>query len=207
LTRRYTRWLAYLGGWTLFALFFITEDTGRLLYRGQRVDWHGYLVVWLTTAYAWACLAPLVWKLAGILPITRSVWWRSGGIHLVASLCFSLLEEVLFAAITPVFGLPWFPRKFLATFRAVVPVDFHLNVIVYWLIVGLQHSASYYRELREREQLSAQLQLRATQQQPRIMWNCMWGWIAIWLKSRWLKSRSASIQRASSALPLGDCEL
>ncbi|HXM44676.1 MAG TPA: hypothetical protein VN924_25790 [Bryobacteraceae bacterium] len=23
------RWLAYLGGWTLFALFFISEDAGR----------------------------------------------------------------------------------------------------------------------------------------------------------------------------------
>jgi signal transduction histidine kinase len=163
LTRRPVRWIAYLGGWTLFALFFITEDAGRLLYRGQRVDWHGYMVVWLTTAYAWACLAPLVWKLAGVFPITKSNWWRSGGMHLVASLSFAILEEVLFAAVTPVFGLPWFPRKFLATFLAVVPIDFHLNVIVYWLIVGLQRGASYYRELREREQLAAQLQLRAAQ--------------------------------------------
>jgi two-component system LytT family sensor kinase len=163
LTRRPIRWLAYLAGWTLFALFFISEDAGRLLYRGQRVDWHGYLVVWLTTAYAWAGLAPLVWKLARFFPITKSNWWRTGGIHVLASLCFALLEEVLFAGITPVFGLPWFPRNFVATFRAVLPIDFHLNVIVYWLIVGVQHSVSYYRKLREREQLSAQLQLRATQ--------------------------------------------
>jgi signal transduction histidine kinase len=163
LTRRPIRWLAYLGGWTLFALFFISEDAGRLLYRGQRVDWHGYLVVWLTTAYAWAGLAPLVWKLAGFFPITKSNWWRTGGIHVLASLCFALLEEALFAGITPVFGLPWFPRKFVATFRAVLPIDLHLNVIVYWLIVGVHHSVSYYRKLREREQLSAQLQLRTTQ--------------------------------------------
>jgi LytS/YehU family sensor histidine kinase len=61
------------------------------------------------------------------------------------------------------FGLPWFPRKFAATFRAVVPIDFHLNVIVYWLIAGVQHSVGYYRRLLERERLSAQLELRATQ--------------------------------------------
>ncbi len=79
------------------------------------------------------------------------------------ALSFAVIEAVLFAGITPVFGLPWFPRKFAATFRAVLPIDFHLNVIIYWLIVGLQHSVSYYRKFVEREKLSAQLELRATQ--------------------------------------------
>lgn len=36
------RWLAYLAGWLVFALFFISQDTGRLLYQGQTVQWHGY---------------------------------------------------------------------------------------------------------------------------------------------------------------------
>jgi two-component system, LytTR family, sensor kinase len=157
------RWLAYLGGWTLFALFFISEDTGRILYQGHSVEWHGYLVVWLTTAYAWAFLTPFVWWLARRMPIERSNWWRSGSMHLLLSLCFALIEEVLFAWITPIFGLPWFPRNFAATFRAVVPIDFHLNVIIYWLIVGVQHSVGYYRRLLERERLTAQLELRATQ--------------------------------------------
>jgi two-component system, LytTR family, sensor kinase len=157
------RWLAYLGGWTLFALFFISEDAGRLLYQGRKVEWHAFLVVWLTTAYAWAFLAPFVWWLARRMPVERRNWWRSGGLHLVWSLCFALIEEVLFAWITPVFGLPWFPRTFTATFRAVVPIDFHLNVIIYWLIVGVQHSVGYYRGFLERARLSAQLELRATQ--------------------------------------------
>jgi signal transduction histidine kinase len=162
LTSRPIRWLAYLGGWTLFALFFISEDAGRLLYQGRTVPWHAYLVVWLTTAYAWAFLTPFVWWLARRFPIEPSTWWRGAGLHLIASLSFALVEEVLFAWITPVFGLPWFPRNFAATFRAVVPIDLHLNVIVYWLIVGVQHSVSYYRRFLERERLSAQLELRAT---------------------------------------------
>ena len=81
----------------------------------------------------------------------------------MSSFSFALIEEVLFAWITPVFGLPWFPRRFAATFRAVVPIDFHLSVIIYWLIVGAQHSLSYYRRFVEREKLAAQLELRATQ--------------------------------------------
>jgi len=163
LTSSPIRWLAYLGGWTLFALFFISEDTGRLLYQGRTVQWRADLVVWLTTAYAWAFLTPFVWWLARRFPIERGTWWRSAGLHLVSSVSFALIEEALFSWITPMFGLPWFPRNFAATFRAVVPIDFHLNVIVYWLIVGVQHSASYYRRFLERERLSAQLELRATQ--------------------------------------------
>jgi sensor histidine kinase YesM len=79
------------------------------------------------------------------------------------SLSFALIEELLFALVTPVFGLPWFPRNFAATFRAVLPIDFHLNVIIYWLIVGIEHSVGYYRKSLERERLSARLELRATQ--------------------------------------------
>jgi len=155
--------VAYLGGWTLFALFFISEDAGRLLYEGRAVHWHAYLVVWLTTAYAWALLAPAVWWLAGRFPIEQRNWMRIVGLHFASSFVFALIEEALFASITPVFGLPWFPRNFAATFRAVLPIDFHLDVIVYWLIVGVQHSVSYYRKFLERERLSAQLELRATQ--------------------------------------------
>jgi two-component system LytT family sensor kinase len=163
LSSRPIRWLAYLAGWTLFAIFFISEDTGRLLYQGQTVPWHAVLVVWLTTAYAWAFLTPFVWWLAGRFPIEKKNWWRSVGLHLLSSFSFAVIEAVLFAGITPVFGLPWFPRKFAPTFRAVLPIDFHLNVIIYWLMVGLQHSVSYYRKFVEREKLSAQLELRATQ--------------------------------------------
>ena len=78
------RSMAYLAGWTLFALFFISEDAGRLLYQGQTVQWHGYLVVWLTTAYAWAFLAPFVWWLAAFPSCAQSggavpdsIWWRA----------------------------------------------------------------------------------------------------------------------------------
>src|SRR5580658_5659108 len=157
------RRLAYLAGWTLFAVFFISEDAGRLLLQRQPVQWHGLLVVWLTTAFAWAFLSPFVWWLARRFPFERKNWRRNMGLHLVSSVSFALIETVLFSAITPLFGLPWFPRNFAATFQAVLLIDFHLNVILYWSIVGIQHGVNYYRKFEEREKLSAQLELRATQ--------------------------------------------
>ena len=169
LSSRPIRWLAYLGGWALFALFFISEDAGRLVYQGRAVPWRSYFVVWLTTAYAWALLAPFVWWLARRIPIERRNWWRGIGFHLLFSVVFVLVEEVIFAAVTPIFGLPWFPRKFLPTFRAVVPIDFHLNLIIYLLIVGIQHGVGYYTKLYEREQVSAQLEIRARQLETQLV--------------------------------------
>jgi two-component system LytT family sensor kinase len=163
LSSKLIRWLAYGAGWTLFAVFFISEDAGRLLLQRQPVQWHGLLVVWLTTAYAWAFLTPFVWWLATRFPFERKNWRRNIGLHLVSSFSFALIETVLFSAITPLFGLPWFPRNFAATFQAVLLIDFHLNVILYWSIVGIQHGVNYYRKFEEREKLSAQLENQLAQ--------------------------------------------
>jgi len=57
---RWVRWLAYVAGWTLFAFFFISEDVSRTLFQGRPIEWRGFLVVWMTTAVAWALLTPLV---------------------------------------------------------------------------------------------------------------------------------------------------
>src|SRR5215831_7885917 len=168
LQSRLIRWLAYVSGWALFALFFMSEDVSRSLYQGRPVEWRGYLIVWITTASAWALLTPVVWHLAGRFPIERQRWWRSLLFHLVAGVIFALAEEAIFAAITPRLGLPWFKPTFAATFRAVLPIDFHLNLIMYWLIVGARHTFIYYRRYREREREAARLELRASELQNQL---------------------------------------
>ena len=168
LQSRLIRWLAYVSGWALFALFFMSEDVSRSLYQGRPVEWRGDLIVWITTASAWALLTPVVWYLAGRFPIERQLWWRSLLFHMVAGVMFALAEESIFAAVTPRLGLPWFKPTFAATFRAVLPIDFHLNLIMYWLIVGARHTFIYYRRYREREREAARLELRASELQNQL---------------------------------------
>jgi hypothetical protein len=76
------------------------------LYQRETVQWHGYLVVWLTTAFAWACLAHSSggWQTAS--PSRQKAGGVSGGLHLESSFAFAVIEAVLFAGITPRFGLP-----------------------------------------------------------------------------------------------------
>src|SRR5215471_13320064 len=168
LQQRWFRWLGYVACWTLFALFFISEDVSRPAYQGRPIEWRGYLVVWLTTAAAWALLTPIVWHLAGRFPIERQHWWRSIVVHFIAGVTFALVEEAIFALITPRFGLPWFKPSFVATFRAVLPIDLHLNLIMYWLILGAHHTFIYYRPYREREREAARLELRASELQNQL---------------------------------------
>ena len=162
LKRIWTKWLAYFGFWTLFAFFFISENAAPILYQGRRVDWRAYLIVWLTTGYAWALLAPGVWFLARRFSIEPPALASRISFHLIVGIGVALLEEAVFALVTPVFGLPWFKRTFWATFRAVLPIDFHLNLIMYWLMVGAYHAVNYYSKFRERERFAAQLELRAS---------------------------------------------
>jgi len=156
------RWLIYFAIWTFVALFLISQGVARALYLEQRIAWRILFSVWLTDSYLWALLAPLVWTVSKRLPISRRRWWCAIPIHFVLSAVFAVGEAALFALLTTALGLRIRPT-FLATFRMVLPGDFHLNIVLYWAIVGIQHAFSVYCRSQERETEAAQLQLRTSE--------------------------------------------
>ena len=162
------RWLIYLAIWTFVALFLISQGVTRALYLKQNIPWKLLLSVWLTDSYLWALLAPLVWIMAKRLPINGSSWWHAVPIHLLFSAAFAVGEAALFALVTTIVGLHFRPT-FLATFRMVLPGDFHLNITLYWAIVGIQHGVNVYRCAHERETEAAQLQLRASELEKQLV--------------------------------------
>lgn len=144
------------------ALFLISQGVTRAVYLQQSVPWRILFSVWLTDSYLWALLTPLVWTVAKRLPISRRSRWRVIPIHFAFSAVFAVGEEALFALVTTALGMRLRPT-FLATLRMVLPGDFHLNVALYWAIVGIQHAFSVYRRSQERESEAAQLELRASE--------------------------------------------
>jgi len=162
------RWLAYLAVWTFVALFLVSQGVAHAVYVQQSVPWRILFSVWLTDGYIWAVLAPLVWIFAKRLPISRRSWWRVVPIHFASSVAFAVGEAALFALATTVLGLHIKPT-FLATFRMVLPGDFHLNVALYWAVVGFQHAFSVYRRSQERETEAARLALRASELEKQLV--------------------------------------
>ena len=167
---RAARWLVYIAVWTFVALFLISQSVVRALYLQQSVSWKLLLSVWLTDSYLWALLAPLVWMLASRLPISRSSWRHSVPAHLASSALIAVGEAGLFALVTTALGLRIRPT-FAATFRMVLPGDFHLNVVFYWAILGIQHAFTVYRRSQEREKEATQMELRASELERQLVYS------------------------------------
>jgi sensor histidine kinase YesM len=81
-------------------------------------------------------------------------------VHLLASTLFSCVQLGLY-----VIARYWLladirPARF---FLNILVAEFHANVLLYWLIIGLYHTYDYYCRYRERERHAAELELRASQ--------------------------------------------
>ena len=55
-------------GWTVYGLFFAIQSYFRQAYFGYNADFQKNLVIWLTCAYSWASLTPLILVLARRFP-------------------------------------------------------------------------------------------------------------------------------------------
>jgi LytS/YehU family sensor histidine kinase len=69
---------------------------------------------------------------------------------------------MLFAAVTPLLGLRLRPT-ILDTFRFVLPIDLHLDVALYWAIIGVQHAFTLHQSANARETQAARLELRTSE--------------------------------------------
>jgi two-component system LytT family sensor kinase len=168
LRKRLLQVLSYFAAWTLVAFFLATQGATRALYSQRSVDWRHVAEVWLTDAYMWSLLAPLVWLLSERIQFRRRHWGLSLVVHLACGPVFALAQAALFSLTSAVFGLPIRPG-FAATFLAVLPFDFHSNLTIYWLIVGIQHTTKIYRDYREKETRAAQLELRTSELQTQLV--------------------------------------
>jgi two-component system, LytTR family, sensor kinase len=115
---------------------------------------------------SWALFAPAVFALGRRFRFARGQWRRAAAVHVVAALAVTT-AHLLFVAtarflLQRTWGVDtaWLPSIRDAFFRT---LDFELPV--YWALVGLQHALDYYREVREREVVAAQLETRLMESQ------------------------------------------
>jgi two-component system LytT family sensor kinase len=151
------------GCWTLFGLFFASQEYVRYVYAGRPVELVRMLLAWLASAYVWAALTPLIFYLARRFPLERTRLWRGLLVHLPASFLFSCVELLAFILIAPLLGLPPLRNTFAETFVTVFVIDFHFNLLTYWAILGVSLALDYYRKYQERKLRASQLELRTSQ--------------------------------------------
>jgi sensor histidine kinase YesM len=163
--RRWVKWGLILGCWTLFGLFFTSQEYIRQTYYGRPFEWRSMLAVWLGSAYLWAALTPFILYLTRRFPIEKGRWLRGILAHLLLGVIFSLIELLGFVSVGPLLGLPPLRKSFLSSYAAAFVIDFHWDLLTYWAIVGLIHAFDYYRKYQERELKASQLQTQLAQAQ------------------------------------------
>ncbi len=143
---------------TMLALFFATKDTfhqhalGLPITLGKNLWWKA--MEW----YAWALLAPLIFKVCRRFDFSTKPW-RTVMVHLacgaVAALlhCCVLTTGARIEAQALQTGLSW-----PALFQFIFANHFHENVLAYGAIVSAWYALDHYDRFRDRERRAAELE-------------------------------------------------
>jgi two-component system LytT family sensor kinase len=162
LTRRTGQGLLIVGCWTLVALISLARH---YMEEGGATDTRPLAIVfliWLTCFYSWALLTPAVFHVAKRWPISRAHWARNLLIHVPLSVGFTsvsiLISHFLYCPIVhkPIAYLPDYVAALHFT-------SFLKHLPLYWTTVAVANVLSYFRTLRQKERLAAQLQLERSQ--------------------------------------------
>ena len=156
--------LAILGAWTLFGFFFSTQLYLNIRYHGRSQAFSLILIPWLICGYLWAALTPVALLLARRFPLEKELIVRRVALHLLFGVLLSLLQLVaynfVFNTLVHRSSDSLFP---LGPFQDVLVGQFHFNLLLYCVLVGLYQTFDYYRRFREREQRATQLEVEAAQ--------------------------------------------
>lgn len=152
------------GFWTLIGISFASQFYVSSLKAGRPISWIQAVVWSLGDWYVWALLSiPVVW-LVRRFRIEGRDWKLSVAIHAIASILASVAYVFLRAAIGEWQSyLSGSAASFADVFRPLLMKSFLLNLLIYWVIVSVTHAVSYYRQYREREVQTAELEKNLTQ--------------------------------------------
>jgi len=168
----FRRYAFYFSAWTLVGLFFLSQDLTRKVITHDPSPWWYYLVTWMTGVWMLALLTPFVFRVSRKFPIERRGWTRRVALHFVLSLAFALVDMALVSLILPHLGVfPAYMRTVTGTFMFLLFVasSFHGNIVMYWVLLGIDHGLRYYANYQERAQAALRLELQATELKARLV--------------------------------------
>lgn len=154
------KWVLIGAGWTLYALFFVSEVVVSRAYQGRPLSIGRTIAVWLICAAFWFAATPFIIWLARRFPLDRHRWLRSALVHLAIGSFVSSILLGLYVLVASALGLTSADQTYLTAFRNQLVSTFHSELLTYWMVVGLTNGIDYYQRYRERELRASQLETR-----------------------------------------------
>ncbi|HEY4490452.1 MAG TPA: histidine kinase [Acidobacteriota bacterium] len=153
------RKLLPLAAWGMVGLVFTTQLYLFVRRTGGSMGWIDAFVWEVPRWLLWAFLAPIVRRLAVRYPVGKDNAVRRIAAHTLYGALVSMVHLILFVLVFHVLRL-WMGNsgELLETFQFAFPLDFHVGIAVYWLIVLL-------RQFTDSEQRIARMQVELTQAQ------------------------------------------
>jgi two-component system, LytTR family, sensor kinase len=159
-------WLLSFVGFTAFGLLNFEYRYLDNLARGVHHTFANRLFEEMTGAYVGLALFPLVIWAIRRARIHRDNWWVAVPINLGAMCVFFLADttgmSVVRKVLSPLFGLGPYDYGIM---RYRYPMEFAQHVLLFWSGVGAIYAFDSYREARDRQVASADLEARLAEAQ------------------------------------------
>lgn len=161
------------GFWLLMAAINTGQYVLSNVLKDQRIDWGG-LLLWSAGWLVWAIVTPLVMNWARRYPIERDKMALRLTLHFAAGLIAALgvfVAEVSVSYVVRTWSGESAPP--LISFLGIFTYKFHVNLLIYWVIVGITHAYDYYIQKADLENALAKAQWLALrmQLQPHFLFN------------------------------------
>ncbi|MFH0991734.1 MAG: histidine kinase [bacterium] len=162
---RLVRWLLVWLIWTLVGLFFASQ--AYVWYADilkSSISWSRAIQINLPFYYLWALFTPIIFWLAKRFRFERQSIIRALLVHIPVSFILAV-TQLIAAQIVDMSFRPYALQLF-EEFRSVeflFAVNFHMNVLTYWIVLAVGYLVEYYHRYREHELHTMKLKQQLTQ--------------------------------------------
>ena len=183
--RRWVRWMLILGLWTVIGLVFTLQSYLEMQHKGKPMDWRESLSWQLIWWYSWIPLSFLILVLGKRFPIDLKNWPRRLMIHIPSSFLISGAHMVLHCSFY--WALVLYSKSPYSIILTKIKGEFlegnfHVGILVYFVILGIQNLGNFYKRVREEKVRAAhletelahmELQTLKVQLQPQFLFNTL----------------------------------
>ena len=168
----------YLGLWTAVVVVFAVQRFLHDAINGPTWSVFDYLRWSMIQWYAWAALAPLVFRLAERYPVQAPLRLRGLGAQLPASVGVTLLALAIGAFVSTAFE----PSSFAQQFWFFLSQHFATGLLAYWALFAIRQAMHFHAEKTRREVeagrlatelAQSRLQALKSQLQPHFLFNTL----------------------------------